>query len=139
LGGPHDWAIYPDLVIRVRVDESRILPEFLEIVLQGTHARRYLTSRAKGLSSSMPKIDQPTISSLPVPIPSIDEQRILIEQWRGLRESLANLSDYMDVAVRRSAVLRRAVLGAAFSGQLGGHGSDSDRIEEPVDASHYTR
>jgi type I restriction enzyme S subunit len=137
--GAKDWAIYPDLLIRLRPDRSRMLPEFLELVLTGSRARDYLTSRAKGLSSSMPKIDQPTLASLEVPMPPIEAQRRLLQEWGAVRESLDTLEASSSKALMRSELLRRSLLSVALSGQLFGTASDSDRIEELADASYDSR
>lgn len=58
--GPENWAIFPDLLIRLRVS-SQALPEYVTLMLQRPAARQYFKRSAKGLSGSMPKIDQATI------------------------------------------------------------------------------
>ncbi|MEU8668151.1 restriction endonuclease subunit S [Streptomyces anulatus] len=76
--GSRRWAIFPDLMIRVRVSEL-ILPKFVALVLNGDRARSYFKAKAKGLSGSMPKIDQSTISSIVVPVPPLAEQTRIVE------------------------------------------------------------
>ncbi|GAA2082887.1 hypothetical protein GCM10009840_19110 [Pseudolysinimonas kribbensis] len=137
--GSPEWAIFPDLMIRVRVDGAIVVPEYLELVLQSSVTRQFLTSHAKGLAGSMPKIDQPTLARVSVPLPPIPAQREVVDRWRSLRESSLRLRSAITVSRTRSASLRRALLTAAFSGRLTGRASDTDRIEELADASHDTR
>lgn len=46
--GPRRWAIFPDLMIRVRVRED-VNPEYLEAVLRSSDARRYFRANARGI------------------------------------------------------------------------------------------
>lgn len=55
--GPSNFAIFPDLIIRVRLNRTAD-PAYIELVLQSEALRTYFKKRAKGMSGSMPKIDQ---------------------------------------------------------------------------------
>lgn len=116
--GPDHWAIFPDLLIRVRVDQTRIYPSYLELVLRSTGLRRYFQRSAQGIAGSMPKISQPIIEAAEVPLPPLDLQRSLV---RRLSDDLT-ITGRMAAEVERSDVrmrgLRRTILAAAFSGQL---------------------
>jgi len=61
--GPEDWAIFPDLLIRVRPDESMVDSRFMVAVLRSERSHRALRARAKGLAGSMPKIDQAAVAA----------------------------------------------------------------------------
>lgn len=115
--GKREWAIFPDLVIRVRVSED-VLPEFLEIVLRAEPARRYFRESAQGIAGSMPKIDQGAIERLSVPLPSPDQQRGLVAQVERQLSLVTAMSTKVEVALRRSASLRGSILKRAFSGKL---------------------
>jgi type I restriction enzyme S subunit len=72
--GPDDFAIYPDLMIRVRVKTDAVVPKFLaEFMLTGV-CRRYYQSNAKATAGNFPKIDQGVIEATTVPLPPMDEQ-----------------------------------------------------------------
>lgn len=58
-GGLNNCA-YPDLIMKFRVDETTVLPDFLEVLLQSALARKHFMQRASGTSSSMVKITKST-------------------------------------------------------------------------------
>ena len=72
--------IYPDLMIRVRPDESKVMSRYLLAVLQSQSVRDFLTSNATGAAGSMPKINQSIVERIPVPIPPLEEQRELVAE-----------------------------------------------------------
>jgi len=122
--GPPDWAIFPDLMIRLRVDQAIALPQYLTAVLRSERVHRQLRAKAKGLAGSMPKIDQEAIATTLVPVPSLDRQRELITQLVDIGETCARLTDALAEARLQGAALRRALLDAAFSGRLTSRASD---------------
>lgn len=82
--GPEDFAIYPDLMVRVRVDESRLHPKFLAEYLRTPVARNYFRQNARGTAGNMPKINQGVIQQLRVPVPPTAEQRRIAANLRVL-------------------------------------------------------
>jgi type I restriction enzyme S subunit len=126
--GPEHWAIFPDLLIRARVDETRADPSYLELVLRSTTLRRYFQLSARGIAGSMPKISQPIVEAADIPLPPLGRQKAIVRR----------LSDDLTVAWRmaaeverfsaRTRSMRRSILAAAFSGQL----VPQDPDEEPA-------
>lgn len=116
--GPREWAIFPDLLIRLRADETLVDSRFLAAALRSKRSLVQLQRRAKGAAGSMPKIDQEAIGSARIPLPpGTDQLRIVAEiavADTGLRQVRAEL----EAAQLRSAALRRSLLAAAFSGRL---------------------
>lgn len=69
------FAIFPDILIRVRPNQQKIVPKYLVEYLRSPKMRLYFSTRAKGTAGSMVKIDHDTIESLPLPLPPLPEQR----------------------------------------------------------------
>ena len=128
--GPDHWAIFPDLLIRVRVDESQVTPHYVAAVMQSEAAHRWLRARAKGLAGSMPKIDQSTIGALPIPTPVLEDQRQVASRVADLSQETQRLSKELRRAQAQGVALRRALLHAAFTGRLTCFASDTSRVEE---------
>lgn len=116
--GPTNWATFPDLLIRVRVDRTRVEPEYLAAVLASPPARGRFRALAKGLAGSMPKIDQAAIAGTPVPLPCLEQQRTIVGTLRKASEAQARLQAHTKRLRARQSALRRALLTAAFSGRL---------------------
>ena len=72
--------IYPDLMIRVRADESKIRSHYLLTVLQSAPVREFLTRNAVGAAGSMPKINQGIVESIPVPLPPLATQQAIVAE-----------------------------------------------------------
>lgn len=132
--GPSEWAIFPDLLIRLRPDESVIDGRFLTAALRSFRGHHQLRSKAKGLAGSMPKIDQATIAAAQVPAPPLDVQRRIVESVASADAALAAMRKEVATATARSRALRRALLSAAFSGRLIGSDVDLSAAEEMIGA-----
>jgi type I restriction enzyme S subunit len=72
-------CIYPDLMMRLRPDESRCLPEYLEIALRANAVRREVRSVARGTSESMVKVSASLVEGLTIPLPELEEQRLIVD------------------------------------------------------------
>jgi len=116
--GNPGWAIFPDLLIRLRADGAKIDSRFLTAALRSARGHRQLRVMAKGLAGSMPKIDQAAISSALVPVPQLSVQRQLLNQVDMVERARERLQGTIDRACSEAEALRRALLMAAFSGQL---------------------
>jgi type I restriction enzyme S subunit len=132
--GPREWAIFPDLLIRLRADESKVDSRFLAAALQSKPGHDQLRRKAKGLAGSMPKIDQNAIATATIPVPSLDDQLRLLDAIRDAADARNLVRTELALAQRRSQGLRRALLGAAFSGRLTGDASDLSEAEEMIGA-----
>ncbi len=128
--GPTDWAIFPDLLIRVRADEHVIDSAFMVAALRSERSHRALRSRAKGLAGSMPKIDQGALAAVQIPVPAVAEQRAVIDHLAAVNAATGALVTGVRAQDRRARLLRRALLSAAFSGKLTGRSTDQEVIEE---------
>lgn len=129
-GGPPNWAIFPDLMIRLRVDTEVALPEYVTAVLRSERVHRQLRSKAKGLAGSMPKIDQQAIASVVLKVPPLSCQRELMSELSEIEQASSRLAQAANTARRQAQALRKALLDAAFSGRLTGRASDMDMVEE---------
>ena len=72
--------VYPDLMIRVRADETKILSQFLLRVLQSDSVRDYVTRNAVGAAGSMPKINQRIVERILIPLPPIAKQQTIVAE-----------------------------------------------------------
>lgn len=115
--GPKNWAIFPDLLIRARLNAD-VSDRFIEHFFASEIARNYFRRSAQGIAGSMPKISQPTIEALAVPVPARREQDLIAGR---LDEQLSQADAILRVtsaALSKASRLRAAILRAAFEGRL---------------------
>ena len=113
----------------MRVNAS-VLPEYILLVLSTSRVRRYYRDSAKGLSGSMPKINQGTVSKTLIPQLSPDEQRKLVSEVSASQAGISRMTAAASSSVSRAEQLRRALFEAAFSGRL----VHQDPSDEPASA-----
>lgn len=92
--GEIENCFYPDLMMRFRVDENRVIPEFIEKIMQSSVGRLFLEKKAAGTSGSMVKINKQTVSNFSFVYPPIDEQKKMIEilsVWDNMIEKMEQL------------------------------------------------
>jgi type I restriction enzyme, S subunit len=82
--GPEDFAIYPDLMIRVRVDCHVVDPYFIAEFLVTPECRRYFQRSAHSTAGNFPKIDQATVEKTLLPLPGKDEERDIVLALRSI-------------------------------------------------------
>lgn len=115
--GDDNQFIYPDLIMKIQTSKS-VSPQYITHAMSMVSSRSFLRERAVGAAGSMPKINQQTVSSLPIPICSeLEQQKIitLLEEKLSIIDSTLHEIHFQ---LERSAVLRQSILKKAFSGQL---------------------
>jgi type I restriction enzyme, S subunit len=88
-GGDDDFAIFPDLLIRVRVAPERAEPKFVVEQLLKRETRKYYQMNAKKTAGNFPKIDQVIVENTPLALPSLAEQRQIAVQIMTIDAKLA--------------------------------------------------
>jgi type I restriction enzyme S subunit len=116
--GEPNWAIYPDLLIRVRVDTDRCDPRYLDLVLQSDPARRYFRTHARGIAGNMPKIAQPVVEGFQFVLPSLSEQLDLLGRAEALLSQTGALQHELRKELTRVPRLKESVLASAYVGRL---------------------
>lgn len=99
--GKPNCFIYPDLMMKLRV-ASALDVGFIHLAMSHEDARDFLRARASGTSGSMPKINQTTLKSLPIPIPPLAEQRRIVAKVSELMALVDELETQL-AASRTSA------------------------------------
>lgn len=125
--GLPNLAVYPDLIIRARVDD-RVVPEYAELVLKAPRSRLYFQQRAQGISGTMPKIDQRAIEDLVFTLPPPEVQAAVVQEAERKLTLLGSLQKNLELVAKHSSALRSSILTAAFSGQL----ASQDPKDEPA-------
>ena len=107
--GKPNCFIYPDLMMKLRVS-SEINSSFIHFAMSSEPCREFLRSRASGTSGTMPKINQATLKSLPVPIPPFAEQNRIVAKIDKLMALCDQLEQQIDATANKQSVLLNAVI-----------------------------
>ncbi len=128
-----DPVAFPDTLIRARPDAGRLMPDFLALVWNSPAVRRQIEASAR-TTAGIYKVNQKDLGAIRLLVPSLDDQRRILESVSTSRDGLAALSREVEKARTRSAGLRRSLLAAAFSGRLTDAAPVPSEAEEMVGA-----
>ncbi|WP_298941212.1 restriction endonuclease subunit S [uncultured Psychromonas sp.] len=70
-------VIYPDLMMKLRAADG-LNPKYLSIWLSAPKSRRFMWDRMTGTSGTMPKISKKIVEKIPIVVPSISVQEVII-------------------------------------------------------------
>lgn len=79
----HPYRLLSDKTLRLVVNEDRVCKSFLLFALRSTKARKHIEHFATGTSDSMRNIAQGVITSIPLTLPTIDQQRVIAAQLKA--------------------------------------------------------
>lgn len=122
-------ASFASYLIRFQFDRSLVDPRWIDLIMNAPSLRREIESRAAS-SAGQFNLSLAKLNTLAVPVPATAEQAAILGEMGNLRSIRERLKSQIAASRRRADRLRRALLVAAFSGQLRGATSDFDRIEE---------
>lgn len=129
--------IYPDLIMRI-TPRPGVDSRFLHLALSCTRARSHMRDRASGTSGTMPKINQATVRSVPVRLPSLKQQQRVVAVVDGIMAVCATVEKAIENRTKNGL----ALLAAWTAGSAGGHAIEKDSGgsggEENLDPSAST-
>lgn len=107
--GQRNAYIYPDLMMKLRVS-AEVDCEYVYFAMSAAPSRNFLRERASGTSGTMPKINQKTLCSLPIPLPPIEEQRQIVKRVRILMQYCDQLEENIESANLTQSKLFDAIM-----------------------------
>jgi type I restriction enzyme S subunit len=105
-----DKTFMPDLIWRLRVDETCVSADYLEHVLSSNQMRVRISATAGGTSQSMVKINKRGFSTVQVPVPPLPEQSEYVRRCAAAVDGIA--------AIRAEASRLREARTGLLSGLL---------------------
>jgi type I restriction enzyme S subunit len=116
--GKSNLFIFPDLMMKCRV-ASDFEVGFVHLAMSQEAARDFLRARASGTSGTMPKINQTTLKSLPLPIPPLAEQRRIVAKVNQLMALVDQLEAQLAASHATSEKLLEALVAELTSAPQG--------------------
>ena len=127
--GSSKQFIYPDLMMKCRPNQL-ILRKFLFYTLSAEQTRQYFRDQATGTAGNMPKINQQTVMSAPVFLPSLEEQERIVLKVDALFQLADRIEARHIAASTQAQRLSPLLLAKAFRGEL----VPQDPNDEPASA-----
>ncbi|RWK44777.1 restriction endonuclease subunit S [Mesorhizobium sp.] len=114
--------IYPDLIMRI-TPKPDVDSHFLHLALSCTKARTHMRERASGTSGTMPKINQATVRSIPVRLPSLLQQQRIVAAVSDIMALCASVEQRIEDRTKNGL----ALLAAWTAGSTGDDPDGKDR------------
>jgi type I restriction enzyme S subunit len=111
-------TIYPDLIMRMKPDPAKAITRFVYYQLRTSELRSEITGRAQGANPTMKKISNAAVRSLPVVLPSLDEQRAIVATLDALAAETQHLTRLYERKLAALEELKKSLLHQAFNGEL---------------------
>ena len=108
---------YPDTMIRLRVDPSAVDGSFFSYVWNSFLLRRQIEKAAR-TTAGIYKINQGHILSFVVPLCSLIEQSVMVEQLSAILSGIDETEKEVNEYLGKASTLRQAILHRAFAGKL---------------------
>jgi len=121
--GKNNSMVYPDKLIRFRVDLSKILPEYLLFFMNCSKTRKIIESFCLTTAGNI-GINGVNLNSIDVDLPSIDEQkeiiRILDEKRLMIQKNQPKINSMLTIKenLKKLDDLPSLIIGKAFEGAL---------------------
>ena len=112
-----DPVAFPDTMIRIRVDEQKMYPEFLRLVWGSRRIRAQIEKSAR-TTAGIHKINQGIVQAIHIPVPDLRTQQQIVTQVREELDGVDRLGGQIQQATIRAVRLQRSLLVDAFGGRL---------------------
>ena len=117
-----------DKAYRIQCDQTRISPDFLELVLNAPHMLQKIDELKTGISDSGLNLTQDRFFSLEIPLPSLQKQLSIVEAVSTQFKLIQAQEKAIERSLQQSTAQRKNILQAAFCGQL----VPQDPADEPA-------
>lgn len=124
-----DDVAFPDTMIRIRPDTSRLLPDYLNAVWAAPVVRKQIEAAAK-TTAGIWKVSQPDLEGVAFPLPSIERQATVVQRVQALMNLASEIERRHVASARQVRRLTPLTLAKAFRGEL----VPQDPNDEPASA-----
>lgn len=106
---PEERTTFSGFSIRVRIMSDEVNSEFLYYLLASANVRQSLTTGSNG--ANIKSLNQDLLSNLEIPLPSLSEQKGIVDKIGAIETKIASFKMICDsAATRKDAVLRRELI-----------------------------
>lgn len=124
----HEPMVYPDKLIRVRIDPAKAYAPFVAMTCAVGIGRDYIRSNVR-TTAGQAGIAGRNLRGTPLRLPEIEEQRRIWDETKQTLDGLERVATAVNGLLRRAEAGSRAVLRLGVSGRL----LPQDGLDEPAD------
>ncbi len=110
-------TIYPDLFIKIPIQEETILAKYFVTIWNSQQTRNQIEDSAKTTSGNW-KINQGHIASIAIPVPPIADQRVIVDQVEAIEKKCQAVASVQNATGQELDALLPTILDRAFRGEL---------------------
>lgn len=111
-------TVYESNMMRMRLDEDTVDPEYVTHYLSSFIGRKELTKNAKQ-AVNQASINQADVGNALIPVPeSLEEQRNVVSAINARMSVCDNIEKTVDTALQQAEAMRQSILKQAFEGRL---------------------
>lgn len=103
-------------LLKISLLPCNVDPNYLKLVLESPYARHFFKINAHG--GTMEILNLGILKSLPVMLPSIEEQKLIVETVNNQKSEIDRQVVALEFSLTQAAAQRKNILKSAFSGQL---------------------
>jgi type I restriction enzyme S subunit len=108
---------YPDTLIRIRVDQGKVLPAYFVAIWNSAGVRKQLEAVAR-TTAGIYKVNQGHLANVNIPVPSPEAQAVAVAEFQR-RTSLVDAAERtINASEARAALLRQAIGRDALLGRI---------------------
>lgn len=107
-----------DKVYRIKVNTKIIKPEYFELILNTPYYQRIIEKMKSGISDSGLNLTQTKFTKIEIPIPSLKEQQLIIDELESSLSLSDKLEESINEGLHQAETLRQSILKMAFEGRL---------------------
>jgi restriction endonuclease S subunit len=110
-------CVFEAMNMRLRVDRSIVLPEYVALILNSNQSREYYRQKLKQ-QCGMASINQSTVRSSPLPLPPLPEQHRIVAYLNSLQAKVDQMKRFREEALKELDAMLPSILDKAFKGEL---------------------
>ena len=110
-------CVHQNHVFKARIKTDIAIPEYVAYWSMSTPARNYFYNKGKQ-SVNLASINKAILSALELPIPSIEQQREVVEHIESRLSVCDSITTTVNAALLEAEAMRQSILKKAFEGRL---------------------
>lgn len=115
---PRSKLILCDKAYRLKINEAKALPAFVELVLNSPRALQTIDTLKSGINDSGLNLTQDRFFTLPLNLPTLQVQQLLVNAFADANNEICDFESVIERSLSQAAAQRQNILRAAFAGEL---------------------